>query len=235
MVRFGDFEVQLVDAHHIQPFPEHTKDGKQYVEVKVGAEYYVAVRRVTVDAGSKFKMLDCYVDGQYLGTSLIWPNPGQEVCFGVRSSSRTLKVVHPTHDPTLSYVGAPDMCGTIRLVVHEESARGSTGVQPQFKAPSMTMNLSGNKILENKIVRTTSGSQKRMPDLCSSYYVVGAPELATYTLHYGTRGGLLAEEVSIPPVNVAGTTPPSNPWLLRRLVCDMTQEDKKCKRVKTER
>jgi hypothetical protein len=198
MVRFGDFEVQLVDAHHIQPFPEHTEHGEQYVEVKVGAEYYVVVRRVTVDAGSKFKMLDCFVDGQYLGTSFIGPNPGHEICFGVSTSGsnryyhngscgpnaclQALKVAHPKHDPALSYVGTPDMCGTIRLVVHEESDPGSTGDLHQFKSPSLTMNLSGPEILESMIARTTQGSRCRMPDLCSSYYVVGAREYESIKL-----------------------------------------------------
>jgi hypothetical protein len=46
VVRFGDFEVALVEAESKNPFKEHAKDGKIYVEVEPDIEHFVAIQKV---------------------------------------------------------------------------------------------------------------------------------------------------------------------------------------------
>ena len=76
MVQFGDFSVQLVEANQDKtPFPEHHHDGKTYVEVKSGQEYFIAISKPHAKLFSGTVLLRMYVDGNYLGFNLTFHAP----------------------------------------------------------------------------------------------------------------------------------------------------------------
>ena len=61
VVRSG-FEVQLVSADTKIPHKEHVKDGEIYVEAEPDQDYFIAVRRITMD-GPPVVLVECAVDG----------------------------------------------------------------------------------------------------------------------------------------------------------------------------
>lgn len=67
------------------PFPEHQKDGAMYVEVDPDAEYFVNIRRVSMNFPAP---ITCYVqvDGQILGwtASFIRESSGHGNYLGLR-------------------------------------------------------------------------------------------------------------------------------------------------------
>jgi hypothetical protein len=61
MVVQGDFTILLVNADSKEPFKEHTKNGKVYVEAEPGAEYFISVQR-TGNATAEDRVLAYFVD-----------------------------------------------------------------------------------------------------------------------------------------------------------------------------
>ena len=73
MVQFGDFSVQLVDAECKLPFTEHHHhDGKTYVEIPNGEEYFIAISKPHARLFAGTVLVRMYANGAYLGFNLTY-------------------------------------------------------------------------------------------------------------------------------------------------------------------
>ena len=80
MVQLGDFSIQLVEPHSKKPFDEHFHDGKTYIEINDGAEYFISVSKPRAKLFSGTVVLRFYVDGNYLGFNLTYTAACKSLC-----------------------------------------------------------------------------------------------------------------------------------------------------------
>jgi hypothetical protein len=207
--------VQLVDAVTKQPFKEHYKDGKTYVEVEPQVEYFIKIQRKehnVMDGEDEIPMVLAFyeVDGVNLGyrTPDTFEKPEYKGCWDFSNGVSTHTALRFGTPSVSDMSGNPinvsaGMVGTISVKIYEAVEGGlrtrqnviSRELSSQIEAP-----LADGK--QHKAVRSENGtfSQTRsLPRVYMEYY--NGKHLETITLCYGTALGLIhAGLLPRPPV-----------------------------------
>jgi hypothetical protein len=203
MVKFGAFDIQLVHAESHEPFKEHLKEHKTYVEVEPDAEYFLHIKKI--ETTETPLVLRYFIDGKDLGYQS-WFKCGTSTGKDFRGIMhqrdgvevhKALKFVKPKHsDNNVTAIGGPEISGKIEIKMYEgifdgyrESPQGFTS---DF-TPETRMNLDDNDVrfFQEKVVRSAEGATTTKKRLHSTERFRKGCLLETYTLHYCTTKGLI--------------------------------------------
>ena len=175
MVVEGDFKVELVHAETKQPFPEHYKDGQTYVEVEVGAEYYISYQRIGTSSINKNRFIsNGYVDGKNLGWRSTYGSHDLDIAprFG-GSSTSTYEGQHRTQVKT--------------ALIFSSKGIGNQEVSPRQREP-FTSPMMGK--IEFKLSDTIGRRKRKLRNRRSEI-----SELTEDEVYYGVTGDNSKKEV----------------------------------------
>jgi hypothetical protein len=228
MVVVGDTEIKIVWADTKTPFPEHHKDGATYIEVEPDADYFVHIKRVSVNFPAP---IACCVDidGQNLGWNIFFKNINRNgCCIGLREKSdqslchRCLRFVKPKIRDnvegksmgTSPHAYAP-LIGKIRVRVYEahlvkKVVKNNPNITSCTMNPSLTTDHSmaqPQKIAAKlKFVRSSTGSES-IPRCESRKTCSWVRLIDEDILNYATMPGLIKAGLFAP---VTASVPSSN-------------------------
>jgi len=207
MVRHGDFTVQLIDAESKIAFPEHTKDGKIYVEVEPDTEYFISIQKTgnTVPGYCLCKFL---VDEQDLGYLRSYSgnkkdeSPTYSGVWHLKngvSTHQALKFIKPSI--SAGNGASRLLMGKVEVHIHEGIFRGyrqRTAVRNgSFKAASVGLNQGAAS--KKKSLRSDEGTTTLAKTEVSNQEAnfKSGKHLDTITLNYCAAVGLI--EVGVLP------------------------------------
>ena len=203
MVVIEDFEFSLVSAEDKQPFQEHQKGGKTYVEVEPDAEYYLGVRKVR-QSSARLKC-EYIIDGKNLGYNrTIGRAPNNMFHTGLVSWSKgveqnkALKFVKASFTSGDEGIGSTMAgMGTIELKVSTAIYDGQyarSNFTTSFTTPTIKME-DQSGVTMKKNVRSDAGScvETSVYGSNETYHRYRAGEhLYSITLYYCATPGLIA-------------------------------------------
>lgn len=203
MVVVNDFEFQLVSAEDKQPFQEHQKGGKTYVEVEPDAEYYLGIRKVR-QSSARLKC-EYIIDGKNLGYNrTIGRAPNNMFHTGLVSWSKgveqnkALKFVKASFTSGDEGIGSTMAgMGTIELKVSTAIYDGQyarSNFTTSFTTPTIKME-DQSGVTMKKNVRSDAGScvETSVYGSNETYHRYRAGEhLYSITLYYCATPGLIA-------------------------------------------
>ena len=199
MVVNREFSVQLVDAITKQPFKEHRHDGKVYVEVEPGSEYYIQVKVDNTFKGGKV-YAEFFVDGKdldYHATLSAGESPRLHGLYSYSkgtSTKKSLKFEQPNfltdagkHNPTRALIGKVTVVFSKAIY---KGTRPKSNVTPPRLAPE-AVTKGCEKGLEKKVVQSSQGSRvKSWKAPTKTHCYARGNYLAGVTLQYCTALGL---------------------------------------------
>jgi hypothetical protein len=143
--------VQLVDAVTKQPFKEHYKDGKTYVEVEPQVEYFIKIQRKehnVMDGEDEIPEVIAVseVDGVYLGYSSPWTfeEPGYNGCLNSFKNGIETMTALRFGTPSVSDNNAKPinvsagMVGTISVNIYEAIEAGLLEDYSEFSSANLS-------------------------------------------------------------------------------------------------
>ena len=207
MVKFGMFEVKLINAETGQPFPEHKskekdEDGKQkiYVKVEPNVEYKIEVR----SEYKEYTYYDIEIDGVDLGCYWALDEKSVQDSFEeVRGTTVTKRAFRFAKLPrmctgaqniTTAWTGTivVSFCRCVKLRDWEEPDTVKAFTPPKWKegqllsAANIEAKSKGSKTVQGKVL----SEYIRGPSKYSQKYRVGAL-IGKITLHYCSVYGLM--------------------------------------------
>eukprot|EP00977_Amphora_coffeiformis_P009552 scaffold2204_cov166-Amphora_coffeaeformis.AAC.12 len=200
MVQQGDFVVQLVEANTKTPFKEHLHDGKTFVEVEPGEEYFIAIQKPTSTRFSGTLVEKYYVDGQDLRCYTSY-NAREKLdkfhyrgCWEKEANDLTstitaLRFVTPSIRAPASSAAADKVVGKVEVKLFQGINPRSVSVV-SFEPVKITPEVSGTVDKSQKSVRSTNGKCKEASGVGTTRYDCG-PLLSTIALQYCTTPGLI--------------------------------------------
>jgi hypothetical protein len=222
MVIQGDFKVQLVEAKTKKPFQEHFKDGRVYVEVEPGAEFFVSVQKVgnSSSPSSGLVMAKPLVDDQGLGwrkSYLARRTDDTPDYFGLfrrnttgNLATQALQFVRPELDIDKQTVGM----GNVQVKIYESrylgdrKAKRRTAKRKMSRMTANTSPFSTEKVSTResirvgmKCVRAKAGTKKFSEELSTRRHEPGCL-IDAITLNYCSLPGLLYSGVLPMPSNI---------------------------------
>jgi len=229
MVLVNDFELHLVSAEDKNPFKEHQKAGKTYVEVEPGAEYFLSIqklRRSSTHLSSEYK-----IDGRFLGYMHTWGvGPYDKMHTGLVSRSKgveqnkALKFIEASFSTGNTGVGSTRAgMGTVEVVVSTAIYDG------QYVAKNFNSSFAASTIkFEDEAPVTMKKNVRSDKGHCQEETTYDARKIKrhyrkgdhryTITLYYCATPGLIA--VGILP------KPPAWEWLRMIKPSNITAEEK---------
>lgn len=202
MVVQGDIEISLVHADTKEPFKEHTKDGKVYVEVEPNAEYFICIHRVgNAEPGT---LLTCAsVDGKTLGYQMSFASAcepyhaGLWTCKDGTSTQTALMFTKPRSVQTAAGGGDQKpqlLMGKVEVEIYTGIFSGYTARSNHsmsWEESTIDQNVAGS-LAEKKSLRSGQGSATCSKQAAgqAACYARGS-RVDVFTLHYCAAMGLI--------------------------------------------
>ena len=226
MVVVGDLEIKIVWADTKEPFLEHQKDGATYIEVEPDAEYFVAIKRISMNGPA---LISCYVevDGKDLGWNTWFDAITSFNNVGLREGPtnnrhhRCLRFVKPkikdnAEGKAMGY--APQayvpLIGKIIVRVYEaereimpSNSTIPSGPNPVLKATLATdHSMAPQQKIASKLkyVRSSTGGVSRA-NIASNYKFSKVRQIDQVVLNYATMPGLIKAGL-FPPITASSPT-----------------------------
>jgi hypothetical protein len=224
MVRQGDIEISLVHADTKEPFKEHTKEGKVYVEVEPNAEYFICIHRVG-SAIPETLLTGASVDGKSLGYQVPFAprvcEPYHAGLWTRKDSTSTQTALMFTKPRSVQAAAGGDqkpqlLMGKVEVEIYTGifcGYAGGSNYSTSWEESTIDHNLAGS-LAEKKSLRSGKGevSFSKQDSGHFAHYTKG-PRVDVFTLHYCAAMGLIQVGVlPKPPLWVyARMLHPANP------------------------